>query len=34
MCRYRFRFAGPLQHEELGEDGDRFQPDRESPKYL
>lgn len=26
--------AGPLQHEELGENGDRFEPDGEGPKHL
>lgn len=29
-----FGFAGALQHEELGQDGDGFEPDAEGPKHL
>jgi len=29
---YGFGFAGALEHEELGEDGDGFEPDGEGPE--
>ena len=32
--RDRFGLAGPLQHEELGQDGDGFEPDAEGPEDL
>ena len=34
MRCYGFGFAGSLQHEELGEDGDGFEPDGEGPEDL
>ena len=34
MCGYGFGFAGALEHEELGEDGDGFEPDGEGPEDL
>ena len=34
MRCYGFGFAGALEHEELGEDGDGFEPDGEGPEYL
>ena len=34
MCRYRLRLTRPLEHEQLRENGDRFQPYREGPKDL
>ena len=34
MRCYGFGFAGALEHEELGEDGDGFEPDGESPEDL
>lgn len=34
MRCYGFGFAGALEHEELGEDGDGFEPDGEGPEDL
>ena len=34
MRCYRFGFTSPLEHEELGEDGDGLEPDGEGPEYL
>ncbi len=34
MCCYCFGFAGALEHEELWEDGDGFEPDGEGPEDL
>lgn len=34
VCCYGFGFAGALQHEELREDGDGFEPDGEGPEDL
>ena len=34
VCGYCFGFAGALEHEELGEDGDGFEPDGEGPEDL
>lgn len=34
VCGNRVRFSSALQHEQLGQNGDRFQPNRECPKDL
>lgn len=34
MCGNSFRFARPLEHEELGENGDRLEEDRKRPEDL
>lgn len=34
VCSNRVRFSSALQHEQLGQNGDRLQPNRERPKDL
>jgi hypothetical protein len=34
VCGDRVRFSRALQHEQLGQNGDRLQPNGESPKDL